>query len=145
MDRLYRIFNELHIPCYILFDYDKGNSNEKIIDKSRELLALAGKHQDAPETLFVEDTIACFPTKWEKYLMSEIPNIDTLTTDARKELGLSADSGKPLIARYVACKITSEDPPVIPPSLKAIIKKAVMVSWKGSCLKNQTKVGGAKK
>lgn len=143
MDRLYRVFNELHIPCYILFDYDSGNSDKNIIDKSKELLALAGKPQDAPETLFVEDTIACFPTKWETHLKSEIPDIDTLTAEARKELGLNTDSGKPLVARYVARKITSQDPPIVPASLKTIIEKAVAVSWKGSCLKTQANVGGA--
>jgi len=143
MDRLYRIFNELHIPCYILFDYDSGNSDKNIIDKSKELLALAGKPQDAPTSLFVEDTIACFPTKWETHLKSEIPDIDTLTAEARKELGLSTDGGKPLVARYVARKITSQDPPIVPASLKTIIEKAVAVYWKGSCLKTQANVGGA--
>ena len=38
MDRLYRIFNELGIPCYLLFDYDKNNGHKSIVDKSEELL-----------------------------------------------------------------------------------------------------------
>lgn len=135
MDRLFRIFNELHIPCYILFDYDSGNTDSKIINKSKELLALAGKPQDPPESLFVDDTIACFPTKWETHLRPEIPDIESLTGEARKALGLSDDSGKPLIARYIARKLTSKNPPVVPPSLKTIIEKAVAVSWKESCLK----------
>ncbi len=141
MDRLYRIFNELRIPCYILFDYDCGNSDQKIINKSKELFALVGKPQEAPQSLFAEDTIACFPTKWETHLRPEIPNIESLTADARRELGLSDDSGKPLIARYIARKITSRNPPVIPPSLKTIIEKAVAVAWKESCLKCQGKKG----
>ena len=137
MDRLYRIFNELHIPCFVLFDYDSGNSDQNIIDKSKELLALAGKTQDAPKSLFVDDTIACFPKSWESDLRSEIPNIDALTAEARKELGLNGDSGKPLIARYIARKSISQDPPVVPQSLKTIIEKAIAVSWKGSCLNTQ--------
>ena len=63
MDRIFRIFNELHIPCYILFDYDSGNSDKNIIDKSKELLALAGESQDEPQALFVADGVACFPKK----------------------------------------------------------------------------------
>jgi hypothetical protein len=67
-------------------------------------------------------------------LRPEIPDIDKLTNEARKALGLSSDSGKPLIARYVARKITSQYPPLVPPSLKAIIEKAIAVTWRKSCL-----------
>ena len=136
MDRLFRTFNELHIPCYILFDNDSGNSDSNIIAKSKELLTLMGEHQDPPQSLFVTDTIACFPKKWETDLRSEIPDVDALTSEARKELGLSADSGKPLIARYIARNLTSRNPAVVPPSLKTIIEKAVAVTWKRSCLKS---------
>lgn len=135
MDRLFRIFNELHIPCYILFDYDNGNPDKNIIEKSKELLALAGENQDAPQSLLVADCVACFPRKWESDLKSEIPDIETLTAGAKKVLGLSDDTGKPLIARYIARKITSRSPAVVPPSLKTIIEKAVAVTWKQSCLK----------
>lgn len=134
MDRLFRIFNELHIPCYILFDYDSGNADKNITDKSKELLALAGKPQDAPATLFVEDTTACFPKTWESDLRAEIPDVEALTAEARKELGLSSDSGKPLIARYIARKITATNPAIVPESLKRIIAKAVAITWQKTCL-----------
>jgi hypothetical protein len=136
MDRLFRIFNELHIPCYILFDYDSDNSDKNIIQKSKELLALAGESQDAPQALLVGDCIACFPKKWESDLRGEIPDIDALSSEVRKELGLSEDGGKPLIARYIARKLTSRNPPVVPPSLKAIIEKAVVTTWQQSCLRS---------
>lgn len=143
MDRLFRIFNELHIPCYILFDYDNGSKKgENNIKKSKELLALAGKPEDAPQSLRVEDSIACFPTTWESHLRTEIPDMDTLTAEARKYLGIdNSDSGKPLIAQYIARKITSQNPPFVPGSLKIIIEKAVAVSWKGCCLKRQANMG----
>lgn len=134
MDRLYRIFNELHIPCYMVFDYDNGNSDKNTIDKSKELLALAGENQDTPRSLFVADGVACFPRKWETDLKSEIPDADVLKGEAKKELGLSDDTGKPLIARYIARKLTSRNPPVVPPSLKEIIERAITVTWKMSCL-----------
>lgn len=134
MDRLFRIFNELHIPCYILFDYDNGNANANTTNKSKELLALAGKPQDAPAALFVDDAIACFPKTWESDLRAEIPDVEALTAEARKELGLNSDSGKPLIARYIARKITARNPAVVPESLKKIIAKAVAATWTKSCL-----------
>lgn len=143
MDRLYRIFNELHIPCYILFDYDSGNTDKNIIEKSKELLSLAGKTIDTPQSHFVDDTIACFPKTWESDLRAEVPDIDNLTAEARKELGLNEDSGKPLVARFVARKLTSQDPPVIPPSLKKVIEKAVAVPWNGSCLKSHPNMEAA--
>ncbi|MBI3806750.1 MAG: ATP-dependent endonuclease [Nitrospirae bacterium] len=134
MDRLFRIFNELHIPCFMLFDYDKGNSDEKSIRKSKELLALTGQSQEAPSSLLIADGVACFPSKWETDLKSEIEDVDTLIAAARKELGLNNDTGKPLIARYIARKLTSRSPSVVPPSLKKIIEKAVAVTWKKTCL-----------
>lgn len=145
MDRLFRIFNELHIPCFMLFDYDNGSSDKKNINKSNELLALAGQDPRVPETLFVSDRVACFAEKWESEIQSEIPEIEKKTADARDALGLSSDndSGKPLIARFIARKLTSQDPPVIPTSLKTIIEKAVAVIWKGSCLKTQSRTQNA--
>ncbi|HAK59528.1 MAG TPA: hypothetical protein DCO77_03965 [Nitrospiraceae bacterium] len=138
MDRLYRIFNELHIPCYILLDYDSGNSDKNVIAKSKELLALAGESQNEPQSLFVANTIACFPKNWETDLKSEIPDVDVLTGDAKKELGLSDDTGKPLIARYIARKLTSRNPAFISPSLKTIIERAIEVKWSKSCLQGDT-------
>lgn len=134
MDRLLRIFNELHIPCYLLFDYDKGNSDKNIIDKSKELLMLVGENGDEPTALFVKADVACFPKTWEYDLRAETPNVETLTAEARKLLGLSDSSGKPLIARYIARKLTSQNPVVVPPSIKSIIEKAVEVKWKKSIL-----------
>ena len=138
MDRLFRIFNELHIPCYLLLDYDSGNTDKKIIEKSKELLVLAGEASDEPKALFVADGVACFQKKWETDLRGELPDVDVLTAEARKLLGLSDDTGKPLIARYIARKLTSQTPPVVPASLKAIIQKGVAVTWKKSCLASPT-------
>jgi predicted ATP-dependent endonuclease of OLD family len=138
IDRLFRIFNEFHIPCYILFDYDNDNADKKIINKSKELLELAGEPQNAPPSLHVADRIACFPKKWETDLKGEMEDADSLASEAREELGLwDSDASKPLIARYVARKLTARTPPCIPPSLKLIIEKAVAVKWQKSCL--QTK------
>jgi len=134
MDRLYRIFNELGIPCFILFDYDKGNGDKKIVEKSVELLGLLGRPTDPPDAIMIHDNAACFPHKWETDLAPEIPNVEQLTTDARRVMGLPGNSGKPLVARYIARKLTSQDPPIVPPSIHSILEKAVAVKWERCCL-----------
>ncbi|ACN17530.1 conserved hypothetical protein [Desulforapulum autotrophicum HRM2] len=134
MDRLYRIFNELGIPCFILFDYDRGNGDKNIVDKSVELLGLIGEPTDPPDAIMIRDNVACFPHKWETDLAPEIPGVEKLTADARKDMGLHGYSGKPLVARYIARKLTSQDPPVVPPSIHSILEKAVAVKWEKCCL-----------
>jgi putative ATP-dependent endonuclease of OLD family len=140
MDRLYRIFNELGIPCYILFDYDKNNSDNNILAKSKELLQMANQPTEPPNTILIMDNIACFPNKWEADLAIEIPGIEILTAEARNKLGLKGDTGKPLVARYVAKVLTSRTPAEIPNSLKTIIKKATKLAWTKSCLAGSVQV-----
>lgn len=134
MDRLYRIFNELGIPCYIVFDYDQNNSDTEVLARSRELLQMVKQPTDPPGAVFITDEIACFPNKWEVDLASEIPDFEKLTAEARQKLGLKSGSGKPLVARYVARVLTSRTPPVIPPSLIQIIEKGANITWNKSCL-----------
>ena len=134
MDRLYRIFNELGIPCYLIFDYDKTSTDSDIIAKSRELLQLFGQPLDPSSTIFISDRVAYFPNKWESDLALEIPDLPVITSEARNKLSLKDDSGKPLVARYVAKTLTSRAPPEIPNSLRSIIEKATNVTWDKSCL-----------
>lgn len=134
MDRLYRIFNELGIPCFVVIDYDAGNNDPEVITKSKDLLLMLGECADEPTELLVNDQIACFPQKWEESLSHEISDMSQLTSDARRFLGIK-EGGKPLVARYIARKLTSCEPKFIPPSVKTILEKAVAVSWKQSCLK----------
>jgi predicted ATP-dependent endonuclease of OLD family len=133
MDRLFRVFNELGIPCYMLIDYDKDNQDAKIISKSKELLEMVNENTAVPTTITAHDKIACFPSKWETDLESEIPNYPNLLSDARNVLG--KDVGKPLIARFIARKLTSQTPVFVPPSIRKILEKAIAVNWDGSCLK----------
>ena len=129
MDRLYRIFNELGIPCYIVFDYDKNNEDKNIIEKSKELLGLVEEDTGPPEHILITDKVACFPNKWETDLSHEVDNFEKLTAEARKVLGIQTDTGKPLIARYLAKKLISQDPLLIPNSIIKILEKAVAIKW----------------
>ncbi|BEQ13053.1 ATP-dependent nuclease [Desulfoferula mesophila] len=132
MDRLYRIFNELGIACYLLFDYDQGKDSEVM---SKDLLALLGYTGKIQGPVCVEPTFAFFINKWETQINSEIPDVENLTAQARKTLALSADTGKPLVARYIAREITSWGAPLIPPTIVDILSAAVEVGWSSSCLR----------
>lgn len=133
MDRLFRVFNELGIPCYMLFDYDKNNDEKAIIAKSRELLTLAGVAPDEPKAVLIEDRCACFPNKWEDTVESEV-DCKQLNAEGKSVFGFSKDSSKPLIARYVATQLTGQKPPIVPQSIAAILQRAAQVSWAKSCL-----------
>jgi len=134
MDRLYRMFNELGIPCYLIIDYDIGNEDKTIINKSKELLSLVGENDSDPKQITVYEKAACFPHTWEKDIEPEIKNYAELKKQAREELGLSKESGKPLVARFIARKLVAQSPPIVPVSIEKIIKKAIGIEWEKSCL-----------
>jgi len=133
MDRLYRVFNELGIPCYLLFDYDMGNTGQTAIRESKELTDLVGESISAPTALYVGDTMACFHATWEAQLTLEVAEFSNLEAEARNALGLRDDS-KPLKARYVARKLVEKGEQGVPRSIKAILEKATVVIWSRSCL-----------
>jgi len=135
MDRLYRIFNELGIPVYLVFDYDASSADPETRRKSRELLSLVGQPTTPPADLLVADQAACFPEKWEKQLEGEVADYAALEAEARNQLGLR-DDGRPLVARHIARSLGSRTPPIVPPSVKRIIEAAIVVEWRGSCLKS---------
>ena len=112
----------------------KNNGDKNIVDKSVELLSLLGEATGPPDAILIKDNVACFPNKWEMDLAPEIPDIENLTAAARKDMGLHGDSGKPLIARYIATELTSQDPPIVPTAIRSIIEKAVAVKWERCCL-----------
>jgi hypothetical protein len=141
MDRLYRVFNELGIPCYMLIDYDRGNEDKQILEKSVELLSMAGENTEPPVRPLVGDKIACFPDKWEATARAEIPDYDAIQVAARDLLGPTA--GKPLLARYTARILASKHPAIVPPTIAQILRKAVSVSWNGSCLSKLPDGNGA--
>ena len=134
MDRLYRIFNELGIPCFLLFDYDKDNEDSEITRKSREILTLIGADTSPTDDVKIEDNYAFFPNTWEDSINAEIANIDDLISEARTAMSLKSGSGKPLIARYIAKKLARGAPPFVPETVKTILDTAVNLNWTESCL-----------
>jgi len=135
MDRLYRIFNELGIPCYLVFDYDKSSSDSDTIRTSKELLSLIGENIEPPDQVLVTERVTCFPENWERDLAAQIPGYEALATKARQSLGVARDSGKPLVARHIARSLADLQPPVIPPCILSGLRNAIALEWKGSCLR----------
>lgn len=135
IDRLYRVFNELGIPCYTLFDYDLGGESES---NSEDLLEALGIKAEKPSTSVIAEKIAYFKTAWERELMGEIPDYEKLAGEATQVLGLRSDGNKPLRARYIAIKLSKMAKPYVPPTIEKIIRQAVSVKHTGSCLHRAT-------
>ena len=99
------IFNGFGIPCYVIFDGDKGGTVKKL-KESKEILKLLKYKKTILPTEIVHDTFAMFEHDFEKQMKIEIKNYDDLEKDAKIELGL-INGSKPLIAKYIARKITT--------------------------------------
>lgn len=134
MDRLYRIFNELRIPCFMVFDYDMNSNDTDSLAKSRQLLELGGCREEVTNKPLITERLACFPTSWEDQMRREIDNYDELVREARKELGIKPDTGKPLVARCVAQKLSKHTPPFVPATVSGLVEKVVECKWHASCL-----------
>jgi predicted ATP-dependent endonuclease of OLD family len=136
MDRLYRVFNELGIVCYPVFDYDKDNKDRGLQKATTDLLKLLGNDDtNKPTAARVEDRFTCFAGNWEDDLKPEIDGYDKLAEEAREFFGAQVDRSKPLIARYIARKKLQENPPAVPKTIERIIEKALSASFPGSCLR----------
>lgn len=134
IDRLYRVFNELGLSCFVVFDFDRDNKDSDRIRESRDLLKLLGASDiERPKENATAHNCFFFATTWEDELAKEIPDYSTLVEQARRELGLNTEA-KPLVARYIARKLTTQSPIFIPRSIKAILDNAISVQRTGSCL-----------
>lgn len=139
IENLYTIYNEFRIPCYVLFDYDEDSSDKGKIDTSKRLLSLLGIDgvEIGNKGSYVFESGAFFTKEWEKCLNTEISEFkqleeEQLKQEAVRKLGTES---KPLVAMYIAKSLTNETPPYVPPTVEDVIKKAVNVEWKRSCLR----------
>jgi putative ATP-dependent endonuclease of OLD family len=137
INMLYRVFNELGIGCFVLFDFDRDNKDKERVKESKSLLKLLGAADPgSPQAAVTESSYAYFVQGWEKDLESEVPIYQELKDAGKQALGLERDS-KPLLARYIATRLVSQKPAVIPKTVRAIIEKAISVEYKGSCLHHE--------
>lgn len=132
IDRLYRIFNELGIACYVVFDYDKSNPDKEIVNTSKALLKMLEHAEDPPAAAVIQDRFSCFAETWEKDLDGEFSDLQEMKRDAKTHIGTES---KPLFARFIAASVTKRETPFVPQALRDIISRAIHAKRFGSCLK----------
>jgi len=107
----WRFFSAYHIPTYVVFDND---SKEDAKGERREDLLLAlgiPRHKWSgvmrSDKWVILDHFAVFGNNFEECLRTHFgQTYDRLEQEAQKQFGLTASQSKPLIARYVAEKMT---------------------------------------
>lgn len=140
IDRLYRIFNEFSIPCYIIFDGDKNSPDPQVARQTRCLMSLMKQEDVVPDQTIFDSRFTVFATKWEDEIERWAPNYGELVSKAREELGLAENSGKPLISRYVALKLVakgeeeSDAAKYVPSFITNICERIGQLQWSGSVL-----------
>ncbi len=145
---LYIMFNEFHVPCYVIFDGDKpstdvakltGDSKDNAKNKSkrnRELFSFLGKPVDQDEEFFfppttVENNFSIWEKDFEDSFHKGLEKYDDLKAAAKSLYG---NDSKPLTARYIASEICSNHPDDVPVLVDEMIAKIQSCVWSGTCL-----------
>jgi putative ATP-dependent endonuclease of OLD family len=142
IDRLYRVFNEFGIPCYIVFDGDKNNPDSEVKNQTRFLMNLLKQQDIVPDNTIIDQSFTVFATNWDDEIRACVPNYDELVHKARKEFGLAENSGKPLISRYIALNLIAkgraDGEPVkyVPPFIAKICGNVKQLQWNGTILES---------
>jgi predicted ATP-dependent endonuclease of OLD family len=140
IDRLYRIFNEFRIPCYIVFDGDRNNHDPDVKKQTRFLMRLMKQQDTVPDRTIFHTQFTVFANRWEDEIAACVPNYGELVRKAREELGLEENSGKPLISRYIALDLVAKgveegDPAkYVPPFIMKICDRIRQLQWSGTIL-----------
>jgi hypothetical protein len=149
---LFIIFNEFHIPCFVIFDGDKPEFNyeelkkeenqekrKDIIGKSRrnkELLAfVGGTFDEKAEYVFpattVNDSYAVWEKDFEETFHKSLDIYEKIKGEATK---LYNTKSKPLAGRYFASELVEKYPDKITPYINELVQKIKSCTWKKSCL-----------
>lgn len=140
IDRLYRVFNEFGIPCYLIFDGDKDHHESDVKNQTRLLMQLMGREDAVPEHTIIDGKFTVFANKWEDELANSVADYSSLVQKARQELGIDANSGKPLISRYIARALVArgqeEGAPnkYVPAFIGQACEKIGQLQWTGTVL-----------
>jgi predicted ATP-dependent endonuclease of OLD family len=150
LGNLYIIFNELGIPCYVIFDADKPVEDFDVANLSKEKrkelkkkcernakwLKLFGASELIPEDEFgfpettVHDRVTVFQNNFEVQVHHSLPNYATIKAEASKWY----KDIKPLLARHLALHVVEEMPDAIPSIFRDMRDKIRGLQWPGSCL-----------
>lgn len=120
MPLLMRVFQQLSIPCYVVFDGDAHLSeDESAIGANRQILELSGvEAEDLPET-----TIADRYTVWHEDFEHQLRTEDAIYGALEREAGNLLGKGKPVAARYCAERIAESGQ--VPISLQKMLNMAI--------------------
>jgi predicted ATP-dependent endonuclease of OLD family len=141
LDRLLRLYNEFGIPCYVVFDGDSGTEDPGNKRETKELLEVLGHSQTEPSNTIIEQRFTMFEKEFEETLKAEVPDYSSLVQEAKRVLGLTGDSGAPLISKYVTTKLVQkgraegDDSKYVPPTIVGIINKVKELEWTSSLLR----------
>jgi predicted ATP-dependent endonuclease of OLD family len=140
------IFNEFRLPCYVIFDGDKPNSDpstftgakrDDLINKSKrnkELFTLLNNQIEDDTFFFPATSIYYNFAVWERNFEEEfhktLDNYDQLKGDAKRLYG---NDSKPLTARYISEKISS-DPEKIDKKIDSLITRLKELKWSKSII-----------
>ncbi|MCK4644025.1 ATP-dependent endonuclease [bacterium] len=144
---IYLIFNEFHIPCYVIFDGDKSFKNVEEMNKdelmntnlkserNKKLFELLNIEYDKTAQYFFPDTTigencTVWNHRFETEVQQKLENYNALKSEAKKMY--SSDS-KPLTARYIAKEICSKYSDKIPREIDTLISRIKNSKWDKSC------------
>ena len=154
---LYVVFNEFHIPCYIIFDGDKPSESDfaklngkeeteeadelrkNIRNKSKrnkELLTFVGEEIEKEKEYFfpptgVKNKYAIWEKDFEKTFHMPIDIYAELKGEATKLYGTTS---KPLAGRYIASELVEKYPEKLSPYIPELIRQIKSCEWTSSCL-----------
>lgn len=116
---IHRVFEQLGIPIYVVFDGDRHKpAGERRGELNEQILALTGIDGDVfPETT-VGERCTVWAEEFERTLREEVADYAALEQEAGDVLG---GPGKGVRARYCALRLAERDE--MPPSLDALVER----------------------
>ena len=108
-----RLFSAFDIPCFVVFDNDVSTEDQNGSRRSDALLAVGINNSDEHDTYIsstdwiISNEFSIFASGFETILRAAFPAYGALEDEARQ----NGVESKPLIARYVAVRLTVDDAP----------------------------------
>ena len=137
LDRPLAVFQELGIPCYLVWDGDEGKRSSEAKTKTNASLMSLVNMQPEAFPCFVNDVAACFSDKLESTLKAEwgCDVFQSAFGKAREKLGLEAPSKNQLVYEKAIKYAQAEG--AYSETLRSIVE--AIVALRGDDMKPQSK------
>jgi predicted ATP-dependent endonuclease of OLD family len=122
IDTLVQVYNAHQIPTYVIFDNDdRVQADDR--HYNRVMCRLLGLPETDAPAAAISSRYAILSGNWEAQMKADLERVqpglyDNLQAEAREALGLPADKGKPLVARYIAESLVMLD--IVPDFVREI-------------------------